>query len=444
MFPRRAVGSVVGIGGMAGAIGGMLIATATGHLLQLTGSYLADLRDRGLRLPGRPRRHPRARAAARARRARRGSDRHEAVHPRRLPARDATSRASSTTARRRRPADHRLPLPPAGGADRAPTTASARITEIWLDGDHYKWRAMRANGVAERYCTGDASDWEKFEAWARTVPATLRNPLYHWTHLELQQPVRDRRSCSTRTTARRDLRPLQRAPAASRASRPRACCAQFKVAVVCTTDDPADSLAHHARARRSAPIRDTRVVSDLAPRPRRWPSTTRRRSTPGSTALEAAAGRLDRAARSDFWTRSSGATPPSTTPGAAPPITGWSRSTPKTSRDAEVAATFDRCARGAAVDADEARALQVGPAAPPAPSWTTRAAGCSSSTSARCATRTRACAGGWARTPASTPSATSRWRGRWPASSTASTRPTSSRRPSSTTSTRATTSSSPP
>ncbi len=62
------------------------------------------------------------------------------------------------------------------------------ITEIWLDGDHYKWRAMRTNGVAERFCTGDASDWEKFEAWARTVPHTLRNPLYHWTHMELQRP----------------------------------------------------------------------------------------------------------------------------------------------------------------------------------------------------------------------------------------------------------------
>ena len=60
------------------------------------------------------------------------------------------------------------------------------ITELWLGGDHYKWRAMRANGVAERYITGDASDWEKFQKWAETVPYTLRNPLYHWTHLELR------------------------------------------------------------------------------------------------------------------------------------------------------------------------------------------------------------------------------------------------------------------
>ncbi len=60
------------------------------------------------------------------------------------------------------------------------------LTEIWLAGDHYKWRAMRTNGVAEKYCTGqDISDWEKFEKWAETVPYPLRNPLYHWTHLEL-------------------------------------------------------------------------------------------------------------------------------------------------------------------------------------------------------------------------------------------------------------------
>ena len=61
------------------------------------------------------------------------------------------------------------------------------LTDIWLRGDHYKWRAMRANGIAERLITGDASDFEKFQAWAATVPNTLRNPLYHWTHLELKR-----------------------------------------------------------------------------------------------------------------------------------------------------------------------------------------------------------------------------------------------------------------
>lgn len=61
------------------------------------------------------------------------------------------------------------------------------ITRVWLNGDHYKWRAMRTNGIDESYITGDKSDWEKFEKWAATVPYTLRNPLYHWTHLELQR-----------------------------------------------------------------------------------------------------------------------------------------------------------------------------------------------------------------------------------------------------------------
>ncbi len=61
------------------------------------------------------------------------------------------------------------------------------ITQAWLYGDHYKWRAMRTNGINEKYCTGNASDKEKFEQWSATVPYTLRNPLYHWTHLELQR-----------------------------------------------------------------------------------------------------------------------------------------------------------------------------------------------------------------------------------------------------------------
>lgn len=61
------------------------------------------------------------------------------------------------------------------------------LSKIWLEGDHYKWRAMRTNGVDEKYCTGkDTTDWEKFEKWAETVPYTMRNPLYHWTHLELK------------------------------------------------------------------------------------------------------------------------------------------------------------------------------------------------------------------------------------------------------------------
>jgi glucuronate isomerase len=136
------------------------------------------------------------------------------------------------------------------------------ITEIWLDGDHYKWRAMRANGVAERFCTGDASDFEKFEAWAKTVPETIRNPLYHWTHMELKRPFgiedllneKTARSIYDRTTAL-----LQ-----TDGFTTRGLLKQFRVAVVCTTDDPVDSLEHHAElARREKP--ETRVFPTWRP-----------------------------------------------------------------------------------------------------------------------------------------------------------------------------------
>jgi glucuronate isomerase len=136
------------------------------------------------------------------------------------------------------------------------------LTEAWLEGDHYKWRAMRTNGVPERCCSGDASDWEKFEAWARTVPNTLRNPLYHWTHMELKRPFgveellseRNARAVFDRCNAR-----LQE-PAFTTQGLLR----QFRVAAVCTTDDPADSLEHHrALARRPAP--DTRVYPTWRP-----------------------------------------------------------------------------------------------------------------------------------------------------------------------------------
>src|SRR5579863_2671071 len=118
----------------------------------------------------------------------------------------------------------------------------ANLFEIWLEGDHYKWRAMRANGVAEKYCTGDATPYEKFLAWARTVPYTLRNPLYVWTHLELQRYFG--------ITALLDE---SSAPAIwERANAlltggltAQAILQKFRVEVVCTTDDPTDDLRHH-------------------------------------------------------------------------------------------------------------------------------------------------------------------------------------------------------
>ena len=122
----------------------------------------------------------------------------------------------------------------------------ASLTEIWLNGDHYKWRALRANGVPERLITGDASDWEKFEAWARTVPYTLRNPLYHWTHLELRFPFGVKGKLLSEKTAREiydGCNELLRRDEFTTQGLLR----QYKVRVVCSTDDPTDSLEHHAK-----------------------------------------------------------------------------------------------------------------------------------------------------------------------------------------------------
>jgi glucuronate isomerase len=126
------------------------------------------------------------------------------------------------------------------------------ITEIWLDGDHYKWRAMRTNGVPERFCTGEASDLERFEAWARTVPRTLRNPLYHWTHMELRRPfgITERLSEKTAAGIFECCNEKLAEPGFSALGLLR----QFRVAVVCTTDDPSDSLDHHAELARREPL----------------------------------------------------------------------------------------------------------------------------------------------------------------------------------------------
>lgn len=119
------------------------------------------------------------------------------------------------------------------------------LTQVWLYGDHYKWRAMRTNGVHESYCTGNKPDPEKFKKWAETVPYTLRNPLYQWTHLELQRyfnvhelldggsAEKIYEECSAKLqTKEYSVRNLLR---------------RMKVKIVCTTDDPTDSLEHHQK-----------------------------------------------------------------------------------------------------------------------------------------------------------------------------------------------------
>ncbi len=135
------------------------------------------------------------------------------------------------------------------------------ITELWLGGDHYKWRAMRANGVKEKYITGDASDWEKFQAWAATVPYTLRNPLYHWTHLELKTAFGiDKLLCPE--TAREiydECNALLKTPGYSA----RGFMRRYNVELVCTTDDPADDLQYHKRI--AADGFETRVLPTWRP-----------------------------------------------------------------------------------------------------------------------------------------------------------------------------------
>ncbi|SKB44821.1 glucuronate isomerase [Daejeonella lutea] len=119
------------------------------------------------------------------------------------------------------------------------------ITQVWLSGDHYKWRAMRANGVNERFCTGDASDREKFDQWAATVPYTLRNPLYHWTHLELKRYFGIKEILSPETSARiwDECNEKLKSPEFS----VRGMLTMMNVKVVCTTDDPLDKLDHHQK-----------------------------------------------------------------------------------------------------------------------------------------------------------------------------------------------------
>ena len=119
------------------------------------------------------------------------------------------------------------------------------ITQAWLYGDHYKWRAMRTNGVDESYCTGNKSDSEKFQKWAETVPYTLRNPLYHWTHLELQRyfDVQDILNPDTAKSIYKNCSDKLQTPEYSVRSLLR----KMNVKVVCTTDDPIDSLEHHQK-----------------------------------------------------------------------------------------------------------------------------------------------------------------------------------------------------
>lgn len=137
--------------------------------------------------------------------------------------------------------DYHCHLPPEQVGE---NTQFDNLYQVWLAGDHYKWRAMRTNGVSEHYCTGDASDWEKFQKWAETVPYTLRNPLYHWTHLELRKPFGITDRLLSPETAK-SIWDECNEKLATPEFRARGLIEQANVKVVCTTDDPLHDLAHH-------------------------------------------------------------------------------------------------------------------------------------------------------------------------------------------------------
>jgi glucuronate isomerase len=136
--------------------------------------------------------------------------------------------------------DYHNHLPP---AEIAGDINFENITQVWLKGDHYKWRALRANGVDEKFITGNASDYEKFEKWAATVPYTLRNPLYHWTHLELSRyfGITDLLSPASSKKIYAVTEELLQKPEFSVQN----LLSKMKVEALCTTDDPIDDLAYH-------------------------------------------------------------------------------------------------------------------------------------------------------------------------------------------------------
>ena len=117
------------------------------------------------------------------------------------------------------------------------------LTEIWLEGDHYKWRAMRANGIDERFCTGEAKPYEKFIAWAKTVPYTLRNPLYHWTHLELVRHFGIDKLLNEESAP--EIWKRANAQLTADDLSVQGILKKFQVRVLCTTNDPAEALEDH-------------------------------------------------------------------------------------------------------------------------------------------------------------------------------------------------------
>ena len=142
--------------------------------------------------------------------------------------------------------DYHCHLPPKEIAD---NRSFENLTKIWIDGDHYKWRAMRAFGIDEKYVTGNATDKEKFAQWATTVPYTLRNPLYHWTHLELKRyfDIDSLLNADTADEIYGETAAKLQTPDFSCQSLIR----KMNVEVVCTTEDPTDTLDYHQKLKKN-------------------------------------------------------------------------------------------------------------------------------------------------------------------------------------------------
>ncbi|MFS0643605.1 glucuronate isomerase [Siminovitchia sp. 179-K 8D1 HS] len=136
------------------------------------------------------------------------------------------------------------------------------ITEAWLYGDHYKWRVMRANGIDEKYITGDADDYEKFLSWAKTVPLTIGNPLYNWTHLELQRFFGIRDILNEKSAP--EIWEKVNAQLAGAGFGARDIIQKFNVEVICTTDDPVDSLEYHQKIKADETF-DVQVLPSFRP-----------------------------------------------------------------------------------------------------------------------------------------------------------------------------------
>ena len=119
------------------------------------------------------------------------------------------------------------------------------ITQVWLGGDHYKWRQMRSNGVEEKYITGDATDREKFQKWAETMPKLIGNPLYHWSHLELQRYFGYTGYLNGDTAE--EVWNLCNEKLHQDSMSVRNLIRQSNVTLICTTDDPADTLEWHQK-----------------------------------------------------------------------------------------------------------------------------------------------------------------------------------------------------